>query len=231
MTYLQNLKNSTLILSNTKGLSVFEARMKTPSLMEISRCIGEAECHSLITKTLEEMNILIGNQIEKNDLAIYAYHIKESFPDLKMSEFIITLKNGIEGKYGKLYGKLNYITINEWLNESWNQFLNEADEEHKKRKSEKIIIHPDLLPAFEEFKNKFDEKIEFKKIEVKPDKKLERLKTEAEKVMQSWFDEFDKINKEQDGIFNEPNLRMVNVKGKTVDVNGFINLKFQEDAE
>lgn len=217
------------------GLTLLECSRKAPSIRAISMAIGDAACHSLIVKTLSEMNILTGKQIESSDLDIYAYQIKESFPELKMDEFILTIKNGMEGKYGKVYGKLNYMIINEWLNSSWNELLNAFDEEHRKKKSEPIIIHPDLLPAFEEAKNNFDlnesiEKENKKQEKLKPQPKTERERMETQKILDNYFNEFDKLYADQSGSrTNNNSVRFVQYNGHQLCFEEFINARIEED--
>ncbi len=130
--YLKDLITSTATL--TKANNLMEA-IKTPSLKTIALEIGKSRCHSLLIKILDEMNILNGNQVLKDDIALYAYHIKERLPELKIGELIYTLAKGVNGGYGKIYGKVNYTLICEWLDKSFNEYHNMKHNEHLDKKN------------------------------------------------------------------------------------------------
>lgn len=123
------------MLKLTRGSNLtIEKAIQSPSLIEIEVCIGQTACTELIIGLLNELNSLIKSNLDRNDLTLYAYQVQNSFRNLKFDELIYSIKNGIEGRYGKIYGQFNYIVLNEWLEKSYQEFISFRDNKHLDQK-------------------------------------------------------------------------------------------------
>lgn len=70
----------------------------------------------LIIKAMQDINILCGSQNTGEEIIIYANMIKNNFRSIvKVEEIIYVFQQIANGKYGKIYGKLNYNQLAEMI--------------------------------------------------------------------------------------------------------------------
>ena len=75
------------------------------------------ETQMLVVMVINESFALLRHELNVDQIAIYAKRITETYWHLKIEELGLILNNGIEGKYGKMYGNFCYQTLVEWINE------------------------------------------------------------------------------------------------------------------
>lgn len=75
--------------------------------------------------------------VENNALAtMITQNFIFSQKDMKIDEMIIILRDGIAGKYGKVYGHINLLTINEWIEKHNEQVAEHLENRHNRKKHE-----------------------------------------------------------------------------------------------
>lgn len=138
-------------------------------------------------------------------LLINTYH--EWYP----KEIILMLRNGMACKYGKPFGKLNTIEVMRWAKEyDETDRVEYFEAKVKKPKADWRDIDPDLLKGIG-------------KPEKKLEPKVEREKTEGEKLIQQWMKDFDTLSKEQ-GYF-KGSISFVDIDGEKMDIEKYLNYK------
>ena len=155
---------------------------------------------------LKEVWVNTDNIFTNESVSGCALLLLSEYPDWLPKEILVMLKNGIAGKYGKTYGKVSTATIMEWAQ------CYEVERLHyfEKKKSEKP-------------------KADWKDIDPKIFPKMGEPKREPAKATaptewaQGILKEFDKEAKEIG------NKRWIRYKGFTLDVNEYLQYRFNEE--
>ena len=85
-------------------------------MSKIRKTNGEKFVNAILIKLLNELCIFTPAEINGNLKVLFAETLLNSFWFLKIDDFVLCFRNAINGKYGKVFGKLTYIQIAEWLN-------------------------------------------------------------------------------------------------------------------
>lgn len=94
----------------------------------------------------------------------------DNFSHLRLQEIGYVLAKGVNGKYGKLYGKLTYNMVCDWINE---YDMNErdqicvSDQTNKKNQYKQVVYAPEILKIIEDASIKSAEKAKEKELHKK----------------------------------------------------------------
>lgn len=85
---------------------------------------GEVMVLAFLTKLINELGRCVQNDWSADDKPFFAESLMNEFWYIRMDDFVMAFKKGISGSYGKVYGKLDYSTICEWINKWWEERQN-----------------------------------------------------------------------------------------------------------
>jgi hypothetical protein len=68
-----------------------------------------------VAHLIEHASVLMDCDLNGQQMVTTAKAICENFWSYKIDELVLIFKNGLSGKYGKLYGKWNYQKFCEWV--------------------------------------------------------------------------------------------------------------------
>lgn len=91
-----------------------QAAMKSPQIALIKKTHPQVLAGRLIM-ILMDLTKYVECHWDQNTVASIAKMIQESFWMLRIDELNYVLNKGINGQYGKIYGKLQYVTLTEWI--------------------------------------------------------------------------------------------------------------------
>lgn len=86
---------------------------KGPSLMSIIRNNGEPMAVLWVSEVIENANVLCGSSMEPKTVTMVARMILDRFKYRTTNALLIAMKDGLNS--GKIFGKLTYPIISEWL--------------------------------------------------------------------------------------------------------------------
>ena len=114
LTHWKSLGKETLAI-NSSRVKDMETALQSPQISLLKK--HESQLLGLrvmgLLNDLRKYTICHFDERTTGDLA---RNLIENFWHLKFDEFILILRNGINGRYGKIFGALQYSTIAEWFN-------------------------------------------------------------------------------------------------------------------
>lgn len=96
----------------TSNLTIRDA-FTGPSLMSIVRDNGKGAAISWVSEVLDAANVLCGSAMDQNTVTLCAEMILDRFKFRTTNALMIAVKDGLNS--GKIFGKLTYPIISEWL--------------------------------------------------------------------------------------------------------------------
>lgn len=78
--------------------------------------MGKEYVLAFMTKLINELGRCIQNDWTVDDKIFLAQSLMNEYWYIRMDDFIVAFKNGLRGKYGKVYGKLDFVTMCDWIN-------------------------------------------------------------------------------------------------------------------
>lgn len=110
--------NQVIISSDfAASLDAKKAFENSDSLVKLSRDRGKDFTTSLVTKILNDSVMFVKNSLSIQMIAAYAQKFISDHPNLKIDEFILILRRGTNGEYGKNFGDFDYTILNKWRGE------------------------------------------------------------------------------------------------------------------
>jgi len=162
-------------------------------------------------------------------IAMCAESIVEEMWRFKLDDIDLCFRNGVMGKYGQIYDRMDQMVIFGWLKE----YEKERDAAiAKKRDSDQIannnvyeiFQHPQMKQILHDVTDKLD-------VKAKPTEHLKiRELTREEKMIQDWMKDFDRLYAETtDDISRQ--TRMIYYEGGWLDQQQYLLLKAKEHEE
>ncbi len=108
-------KESILIGDYTKKLTVDKAQ-KSIQLSVIQSVEGNKFVESLIIRILNEALEFIPHELTTKAIINYTKIFIQEYWYWKIDDFVLCVKNGMLGKYGKIYKTFNFSVLMEWCN-------------------------------------------------------------------------------------------------------------------
>ena len=84
-----------------------------PSLASIVRDRGEAMAVAWVSEVIQNANLLCGSAMDHKVVTMCAQMILERFKFRSANALLMAIKDGMNN--GKIYGKLTYPVLSEWL--------------------------------------------------------------------------------------------------------------------
>jgi hypothetical protein len=114
--------------------------MKGTSLKKICEESGEMACELIISKMLAELKGAVKTYYTGDNINIFAKMIISNNQEMKISELILCINNGINGKYSEpnkavIYGDVTYDVIAGWINRYNNDKEDFLYQRHLERKN------------------------------------------------------------------------------------------------
>ena len=158
-----------------------------------------------------------------------AESIVEEMWRFKLDDIDLCFRNGVMGKYGQIYDRMDQMVIFGWLKE----YEKERDAAiAKKRDSDQIannnvyeiFQHPQMKQILHDVTDKLD-------VKAKPTEHLKiRELTREEKMIQDWMKDFDRLYAETTGDISRQ-TRMIYYEGGWLDQQQYLLLKAKEYEE
>lgn len=118
-----------------KSLTIVTAQ-KSTQISYIKFENGAEYLEKLIIKVITEALKIIPNDLKTDNVIYFTKLIVNEYWYWKIDDIVLCLKNGILGKYGKIYGQFSVMIIIEWLNEYQkekdNYYENKLLDDHSK---------------------------------------------------------------------------------------------------
>jgi len=111
-----SLERFTKTLPTVKKPNGLEIALKSDQMSKVRR-ESPAIAEGYIALLLGEVNTLLKAELTTEDIAGYAEIICNEHWGMRIQEFSIVFSNGVNGRYGKIYGAPNYGIISEWFME------------------------------------------------------------------------------------------------------------------
>lgn len=156
-------------------------------------------------------------------MALCSKLICKEYHFLNPNEIKYVFNNAIMGKYGKVYDRLDTPLIMEWftnyIDERMDICISKNEIENREHKKLAAEAHED--DAMVEIYQKLKEKA----VEAPKEAKKEKQQAEVAKdQFQDWITEFDQLHK-KNGL--EGSGKFIEVEGKTMDINQYLNFKIE----
>lgn len=187
MNYVNQLNGSLTKLE--RGNTTIEKAMQSPTLKSIVTQIGQENSVIIISSLLNEASVLSGSNIDKEDIPIIAYTLINECLNVCFDRIIYSIRNGLNGKYGKFY-KVTYTVIIGWIDNSEKEWIEYLDRRHESNKKLSFELPETILPILKDVAVKLDINKE------KPKAHIVRGRTEQEKIIDEWTKEFEKLFEE-----------------------------------
>ena len=103
-----------ILISQHTQLLTLEKAQKSVQLSTIKREQGEEFTENMVCSVLSEALRLIPNQLNKVDILTYAKMFLQEYRLWKVDDLILCLKEGTNGRYGKVFNVFNYSEFMDW---------------------------------------------------------------------------------------------------------------------
>lgn len=118
MLSIECAKNNKLVFSSDHANELTLAKaQQSDQLSLVKKEMGITFAEKMLAGILNEFSVFVQHDLTPITLAIYAKQILATYWYMKIDDIIMCLKNGINGDYGKTYGKFNYSVFAEWMSE------------------------------------------------------------------------------------------------------------------
>lgn len=104
-----------------------------------------------------------GTELTPDRLELMAEDLIDCYKYDSLEDIAEALKKGRQGRYGKIYGKINGVILGEWMSKHLEEKANEREKILSKRKSntsKDIDIHEVYIDLIEKSKNNNPSKVE-----------------------------------------------------------------------
>ena len=163
---------------------------------------------ALYITALYEVWGLCDNIFTKESVTTTALMLVDEYPNFRPEEVLLLCKNGISGKYGKIYGKVSPVTVMEWARDYDQERFDYFDKKVSKPKAD-----------WRDIDTKLFEGIDFSEERAK----VKTAQQKNNEIHQELMREFDKLDKKQNGRLTS----FVSVEDKMMDVTEYINHKLK----
>lgn len=162
MTNLQRTFNE-LLSGNSTDIA------KIGSLAKLKKQYSEVEVKSKLMECIEHAQDMLNvpqlsNRPEKQRQFLSSWILKEYY-FYNFADIIKIIENGITGKYGKTYNRLDVEIISEWFNCYEAERINEIEENAKNQPKEDIEVHPDVKDKWQQIRKNLEAKLTEQKIQ------------------------------------------------------------------
>lgn len=107
---------------------------KAKRIQQFVKEIGKPQAIMSMAEILIKSRDYLDYEVDENKLASWAEMLVDEHPDLSFDDFILILRNGINGRYGKIYGKMNYPILSEWISKYRDQVAEYREQEIRNRR-------------------------------------------------------------------------------------------------
>ena len=141
-----------LSISNSPTSITAEIIKSTEQISLLKKELGEAEIIISIVKIIAETSLLVSFDGDGEVFGLWAKLLMQNYWWIRLEEMSYVFVRGASGTYGKIYGKINYSILCEWLN-NYNVERTHIFRriESEKRNSFKLIeLAPELIELWKE---------------------------------------------------------------------------------
>ena len=146
-------KKKIMVSERTKTLSVKDA-FNSGSHFAVLRKWNEAETIAVTTQMLTETLMLVPNNLTGEQIVYMAESIMIDCENWKPDDILLILRNGKQGKYGKMYGSFSYQTFNEWADAYAIERQGYVDNRHLETKEDATTSINNKQAIYEERKSR-----------------------------------------------------------------------------
>lgn len=108
--------NNELVISTNHVSSLTPEKAKdSAQLSLIRKQLGEKEAGLMITKVLNEISLMTNTTMDTPVKMLCAKMILANYWNIKIDELLLIIRDGILGRYGKIYGNFCFTTLTEWI--------------------------------------------------------------------------------------------------------------------
>lgn len=104
-----------ILMSREASKITMLSATKADSMSLIRRVHSEAFVIRVVIKLLNETCKLVKNDLSGDDIVTLSEVLLQDFWMLKIDDFVLCLRNGTKGKYGKIYGTLHFPHVLDWF--------------------------------------------------------------------------------------------------------------------
>lgn len=205
--------------------------LEKPGTLPVKVLRKQSESHEVLVgafmvKVMEEATKQFPNKFDSDNLSDCAYMLMNEYPDWKPEEIIPMLRNGIAGKYGKIYHAISTAAILEWAAcyEGERQAWHERKDMQRMGNNSKdaiISVDPKIIEETRRLADKFIGK---------SDKPMHVYSTDKpEDKVQVFIRDFDKLAKDQrdkDKPFKP--VTFVRYNEQMLDLDGYLIERMEE---
>lgn len=145
-----------------------------------------------MTNLFAELSLLVSFDGDGSVFGLWAQMVMDGFPHLRPDEIAHVFRSGANGKYGKIFGRISYNTIADWINE------------YDTNERENLFIKDQVKKQGEHKQSMKDWNVDFKPLIGIVDKQLTKDKetrTEAQPIVTQ--KDFDRRNYEAFMMFGK----------------------------
>jgi hypothetical protein len=92
-----------------------EMAVRQPQMAALRKHVGVDMMHIKLGLLLTDALAMLPHELGAPHMKLYAAQILADFHYLRFEEIAYVLRQGINGRYGRLYGKFVYTTLTEWI--------------------------------------------------------------------------------------------------------------------
>jgi len=104
-----------LLTSEHASTVAIGSALQSVQLSKLRTEHGTPLLEAIVTKLLVELFKFKGNSPDVHTLTAWAKLIGQEYWHLKVDELVYVFRQGLHGKYGKIYGNIDYVTLTEWF--------------------------------------------------------------------------------------------------------------------
>lgn len=138
-------KKEEIISSNYVSSLTPEIAKQSAQLSLLKKEVGIQETGIMISKIINEISLLTNTTMDAGVKNLCAKMIVNNYWNLKIDELLLIIRDGILGKYGKIYGNFCFTTLTEWVDKFFNEKLGNCEFDNLQHTShEKVIRHREV---------------------------------------------------------------------------------------
>jgi hypothetical protein len=107
--------------------------MATPSLAAIERELGAATAEALVSRALRHADRLCGDHNDAQTIYDWTVMVVDTYKNRSIGMVLMAIRDGLSS--GKVYGKLTYPQVAEWINKHIEEFISRNESAHRQHAS------------------------------------------------------------------------------------------------
>lgn len=102
--------------------------------------IGEPKVAAMLLKVMNEISLLTNTTMDAPVKMLCAKMILSNYWFLKIDELLMIIRDGILGRYGKIYGNFCFTTLTEWIEKYQAEKLGYVEDKNLSHTSHEKVI-------------------------------------------------------------------------------------------